>query len=272
MLGFDGDPERASRLRAELVALLDVFPEHIAKPRPPTWFDADELVRNDQFDAILRAHKKDRLAIPIQALRATGTPYHGFECVHPRRLAWFVPSLIASWLDRAPGPWTEPFGAKDVDGIVGSAMTPESEDWEWTDEEAAALAGFFEIALDAALATPLRAPQATAEEVRPREDGVRVWSLHSPSTPLDVLRMARALRVPLEDLVIRWALDPSPLALDHLLEAVYDTTIASKHYLSHEAVADRLGSAFFDATGERQARLSKAETTVRRNIKRRESM
>jgi hypothetical protein len=268
MMGFDGNEDRAAELRGALVGLLEVFPEHLAKPRPPTWFDGDELVRNDQFDAILRAHRKDRLAIPIQALRATGAPYHGFDLIHPRRLAWFAPSLLASWLDRAPGPTEQPFGASDLEAIVSDATTVDGDEWEWTDEEAAALAAFFETALDAALATPLAAPREPEIE-RPREDGVRVWSRHSPSVPLDVLRVARALRVPLDPLVMRWALDPAPLALDHLLEAVYDTSCASKHYLSDEAVADRLGAAFFEATGERQTRLSKAEATVRRNITRR---
>lgn len=270
MIGFDGDPTRAAALRASLVRLLEVFPEHLAKPRPPTGFDADDLVRNDQFDAILRANKKDRLAIPIQALRATGAPYHGFDLVHPRRLAWFVPSLVASWLDRAQGPTTErPFGASDLELIVGDATTADGDEWAWTDDEAAALAAFCAAALAAALGTKLATPREPATE-RPREDGVRVWSLHSPSVPLDVLRVARALRVPLDPLVMQWAKEPTPLALDHLLEAVYDTTVPSKHFLSDEAVADRLGTAFFEATGERQARLSKAEATVRRNITRRE--
>jgi hypothetical protein len=269
MIGFDGDQDRAADLRAALVRLLDVFPEHLAKPRPPTWFDADELARNDQFDAVLRAHKRDRLALPIQALRATGAPYYGFDHVHPRRLAWFVPSLLTSWLDRAPGHAEEPFGSSDIETIVGDATTEDGEDWEWTDDEAAVLASFFESALDAALSTPLASPRQPGIE-RPREDGVRVWSIHSPSVPLDVLRVARALRVPLDPLVTRWALDESPLALDHLLEAVYDTMLASKHFLSDEAVADRLGAAFFEASGERQIRLSKAEVTVRRNIARRE--
>lgn len=269
MIGFDGDPLRAAELRAALIALLSVFPEHLAKPHPPTWFDADELVRNDQFDAILRAHKRDRLALPIQALRASGAPYHGFDLIHPRRLAWFTPSLLASWLDRAPGSTEQPFGASDLEAIVGDATIVGGDEWEWTDDEAAALAAFFEAALAASLATPLAPLRKPAVE-RPREDGVRVWSLHSPSVPLGVLRVAKAMRVPLEPLVVKWTLDPAPLALDHLLEAVYDTSLASKHYLSHESVADRLGAAFFEATGKRQVRLSKAEATVRRNIARRE--
>ncbi|MFO0737200.1 MAG: hypothetical protein U0270_15025 [Labilithrix sp.] len=264
MIGFDGDPERAAELRHALDALLEVFPEHLAKAQPPTWFDADELVRNDQFDAILRAHKKDRLAIPIQALRSTGAPYHNFDLMNWRRLAWFVPSLLASWLDHAPGPADRPFGASDLEAIVAAGV-------EWTEEEATALETFFEAALDAALATPLPPPRAP-DEARPREDGIRVWSLHYPSIPLEVLRVARTLHVDLDLLVARWALTPSELALEHLLEAVYDPTVASKHYLAHEAVADRLGEAFFEATGEHQARLSKAEATVRRNIARREDV
>ena len=268
MIGFDGRPDLAAGLRGALAGLLTVFPEHLAKPRPPTWFDGDELQRNDHFDAILRAHKKDRLAIPIQALRATGAPYHGFDFVHPRRLAWFVPSLLASWLDRAPGPGDAPFGALDLERIVGDATVVAGDSGLWTDEESLALQAFFRVALDAALETPLRlAPEPTFE--RPREDGVVVWSLCSPSVPLDVLRVANALRVPVDPLVNQWATDPSPLALDHLLEAVYDPHVASKHYLSYEAVADRLGEAFFEATDERQLRLSKAEVTVRRNIARR---
>lgn len=247
---------------------MEVFPEHLAKARPPTWFDADELVRNDHFDAILRAHRKERLALPIQALRAAGAAYHGFDRMHLRRLAWFVPSLLASWLDRAPGPGAEPFGAGDLEVILGGTTAADDDDGEWTDEEAAALAVFFETALDAALATPL-AEARVPEIERPREDGVRIWSLHSPSVPLDLLRVARAFAAPLEPIVVRWALDPAPLALDHLLEAVFDTTLPAKHYLSHEAVADRLGDAFFEASGERALRLSKAEATVRRNIARR---
>ena len=271
MNGFAGNEALAGELQAALLVLLDVFPEHLAKPRPPMWFDADALARNNQFDAILRAHRKDRLAIPIQALRAAGAPYHGFDLIDPRRLAWFVPSLLASWLRRAPGAGEEPFGARDLEELVGAAVPEEGDDWAWTCEEEAALGSFFEIALDAALATSLPPPRAPPV-ARPHEDGVRVWSLHSPSVPLGVLRVGKALRTPLEPLVIQWSLDASSLALDHLLEAVYDTTLPSKRFLSEEAVADRLGAAFFEATGERQLRLSKAEATVRRNIARREDV
>lgn len=262
MNGFDGDSTTEAALRASLVGLLEVFPEHLAKARPPTWFDPEELVRNDQFDAILRAHKKDRLALPIVALRAAGAPYHNFTSVHPRRLAWFVPSLLAAWLVAAE------VGASDLEAMIEDA-TIVDEEWQWTDAEAAALASFFATALAAALVTDLR-PAHEPEVARPLENGVRVWSVHSPSVPLDVLRVAKALRVPLEPLVTQWTEDPAPLALDHLLEAVYDSTVRTKHYLSYEAVADRLAAAFFEATGERQVRLSKAEVTVRRNIARRE--
>ena len=266
MRGFEGDPGRMAALRAALVGLLDVFPQHLPKPQHPTWFEADELVRNEQFDAILRAHKKDRLAIPIEALRATGSPHHGFERMHPRRLAWFVPSLLASWLDRAPSRTHDAFGADEIEDIAANVA---DDDWELTHAEADALEAFFLLALDAALATPLP-PAREPALARPLEDGVRVWSLHSPSVLLEVLRVARALRVSVGPLVYRWTEDPTALALDHLLEAVYDTVIPAKHLLAWESVADRLGEAFFHATGERQQRLSKAEATVRRNIARRD--
>lgn len=269
MLGFDGNPDLAKALRDALVGLFDTFPAHLAKPHPPAPFEAAELATNERFDAILRAYKRDRLGLPIQALRAIGAPYYGLERAHPRRLAWFVPSLLASWLDRAPGPGNAPFGVADLEAIVDDAEDLESDGWDWTDDEHAALAAFFAVALAAALATPLRDALATDEPTRPREDGIAVWSVHSPSVPLDVLRIAKALRAPLEPLVRQWAADPAPLALDHLVEAIYDTKTASKHFLSDEAVADRLAEAFFEATGERQQRLSKAEVTVRRNIARR---
>ena len=264
MIGFDGDPLLLATVRTALRALLEVFPEHLPKARRSEWTEGAEAVRNEQFDAILRTYRKDRLGIPIQALRATGDTVHGFELMHLRRLAWFVPSLLASWLDRAPGPGAEPFGASDLEEMLGAALDEEA----FTDDEDAALAAFFETVLDAALATPLHEPHEPAVP-RPLEDGVRVWSLCSPSVPLDVLRVARAFRVPLDPLVARWSLDPAPRALDHLLEAAFDTALPAKHFLSDEAVADRLGEAFFGATGERALRLSKAEAMVRRNIVRR---
>lgn len=265
--GFDGDSDKEAELRARLSALLDAFPEHLEKSRPPTWYEPEELARNAQFDAILRAHKKDRLAIPIQALREVNAAYHGFLFIQPPRLVWFVPSILAAWLDGQPSP-RGVFGPSDIESIIRDML---DEDWEWTDEQAAALGEFFDAALDAALATPLR-PARAEPSTRSLEDGIRVWSLHSPSVPLDVLRVAKVLRIDLDPLIQRWAFDESPLAFDHLLEAVYDVDTAAKHFLAHEAVAHRLGEAFFETTGERQARVSKAEATVRRNIGRREDI
>lgn len=264
--GFEGDAERALALRAALEELLEVFPQHLAKARYPRWLDADERAQNEQFDAIVRAHKKNRLAIPIEALRASSAPYHGFAQMPPRRLAWFVPSVLASWLDGAPSRSHETFGAYEIEDIAANVA---DDRWEWEPEEDTALARFFERALDAALVTPLR-PAREPELERPLEDGVRVWSLHSPSIPLDVLRIAKALRVSTGPLVYRWTVDPTPLALDHLVEAVYDTLTPSKRWLAWESVADRLADAFFETTGERQLRISKAEKTVRRNIARRD--
>jgi hypothetical protein len=263
LVGFDGDADKAARLRATLLVVARVFPEHLAKPQPPTWFDPEEIAQNDQFDAIVRAHKKDRLAIPIQALLRTGAPYHNFTMMHARRLAWFVPTLLAGWLDRAG----DDVGAGDIETICESTTIVEGDDWGWTDDETATLASFFEAALEAALATPLPPPRAPD---RPLEDGVQVWSFHAPSLPLEVLRVAQAMRIDIEPLVCAWATDEGTLTLDHLLEAVFDPTTSAKHQLAHDAVADRLGEAFFAATGERAVRLSKAEKNIRRWIARRE--
>jgi hypothetical protein len=262
LVGFDGDAEKAARLREALLEVARVFPEHVAKSRPPTWFDPEEIARNDQFDAIVRAHKKDRLALPIQALLRTGATYHNFDLMHARRLAWFVPTLLSAWLDRAGGD----VSADDIERIFESTQIVEGSDWEWSDDETAALTSFFSAALDAALATPL---PPRREPGRPLEDGVQVWSFHAPSVPLEVLRVAQTMRVEIDSLVLAWTDCEGPLALDHLVEAIFDPTTSAKHRLSHESVADRLGEAFFDATGERAVRLSKAEKNVRRWIARR---
>lgn len=262
LASFDGDPEKAARVREALLVVTRVFPEHLAKSRTPTWFHSHEIEQNDQFDAIVRAHKKDRLTIPIQALVRTGSPYHNFDLMHARRLAWFVPTLLAAWLDRAAGA----VGAGDIEPILARTAIVEGDHWAWSDDETAALESFFGAALDAALATRLPPPRAPD---RPLEDGVQVWSFHAPSVPLDVLRVAQAMRVDIEPLVLAWANGEGGLVLDHLLEAVFDPTTSAKHRLAHEAVAERLGEAFFEATGERAVRLSKAERNVRRWIARR---
>lgn len=263
MIGFDGSPGLAAQLEAGLARLVTVFPEHLAKPTPPAPFEPHQAARNDQFDAIVRAHKRDRLALPIQALIWTGAPHHGFEQMHLRRLAWFVPTMLAAWLERRIGANDLRFGPDDLERILGSTI--EVEGWlPWTQEEYDALQAFFAIAIDAALATALPPAQPSR---RPLEDGIAVWSDHGPSVPLEVLRVARMLELPREPLVARWVAEPS---LDHLLEGVLDPTTSAKHVLAEEAVADRLGEAFFSASGERALRISKAEKNVRRWIARRD--
>jgi len=269
MIGFDGDRHHAERLSEALGRVLRVFPEHLAHARPPTSFEPEEIAKNHHFDAMVRAHKKDRLALPVQALLWTGAPYHNFERMHARRLAWFVPSFLAAWLARAEGAGGERLLPGDIARIVESTMGVEGHDALWSEEEAATLDTFFQAALDAALATPL--PPARADLVeRPLKDGLHVWSRHAPSVPLEVLRCARALIVPTEPLVLAWVGRRDALALDHLLEAVFDPTTPAKRYLAHEPVADRLAEAFFAGRGERAVRLSKAENHVRRWITRRE--
>ena len=150
MTGFDGDEVREAALREALVGLLAVFPEHLPKRHHPEGFEPAELLRNDRFDAIVRAHRNERLALPIEALRSTGAPHDAFDRMPARRFAWFVPSLLASWLDGAPSRTRDRFGANEIEAVAAGV------DVAWTDEEAAALEAFFVLALDAALSTPLR--------------------------------------------------------------------------------------------------------------------
>lgn len=279
MIGFEGDGgDQAWRARVHeaLAVVLGTFPEHVDKPKHPTWFEPHEIAENELFDAIVRSHKKNRLALPMRAVLGVGAPYHGFSMMHARRLAWFVPSMLAAWLDRGVEWELSDFTTYDLERITAGTEIVAGDSWAWTDEETAALATFFDAALSAALATPLRAASpasaAARERARPREDGIDVWSRYAPSVPLDVIRAARALRVEIEPLVAAWVSAPSALALDHLLEAVFDPTVPAKRFLADERVADRLGDAFFTAEGERALRLSKAEVHVRRWIVRREDM
>lgn len=266
--GWGGDEACLALVEERLALVLATFPEHLDKARPPTWFEPEDIAKNDHFDAILRAHKRNRLAVPVKALLGAGARYHGFENMHLRRLAWFVPSLLAAWLDR-PGHDDPALPTRDLERICASTAEVEGAWWAWTDDEAAALATFFDAVLSASLATPLP-PAREPDAPRPLEDGIRVWSLHAPSTPLDTLFGARALRVPLEPLVIAWVNAEDALALDHLLEAVFDPTVPAKKVLAEESVAERLADAFFETEGERALRLSKAEKHVRRWISRRE--
>lgn len=55
-----GHPGLVARIREALLAVASTFPEHLAKSQPPTWFEPTEMAQNELFDALVRAHKKDR--------------------------------------------------------------------------------------------------------------------------------------------------------------------------------------------------------------------
>lgn len=245
MYGFAGETSRAEELATELHRLLAVFPRYIAKPITPTWFDPDEVRRNEQFDAILRAHKKDRLALPIAALQATGSTYHNFSWMHLRRLAWFVPSLLSTWLEEVPTP-SDPFARTTnavftIERILGDTAIVERHDWKWTSEEEAALASFFDAALRAALATPLETSAGRAVET---------------------LRVAAAMHIPVTPLVEAWMNERTELAEEQLLAALTGQPWDARRLLVHEKTVGRLRDAFFGANGLRAARLSDAEALV----------
>lgn len=215
-----------------------MFPQYLAKPRCPTWFDSEEVRRNDHFDAIVRAHKKDRLTIPIAALQATGSPYHDFHLMHLRRLAWFVPSLLSMWLeDGSSGLFT----IETIEGILRDTAIVEGADWRWLSEEEAALGSFFDAALRAALATPVE---------------------HSAGRAVETLRVAAAMHIPVTPLIEVWMGEHTELAEEHLLAALADQQHDARCLLVHEKTVERLREAFFRADGVRARGLSAAEGLV----------
>jgi hypothetical protein len=273
VFGFDGDPSRLARLREELSRVHDAFPRHLEKALPPAWFDAEDMARNQRFDAIVRAHKNNRLELPIVAIQHEGTPYHNFSLMHLRRLAWFVPSLLAAW-SRADSSF--PFGrlrGRELTSILASTEIVEGPDWSWTTSEVAALSSFFEAALLAALATPLvRAEPASVRKLQALQDSGRVIEalelaadLDSTSAgrALETLDLAAAMHVPDAPLADAWANEPTTLAEDHVLVALDDALPDRRPLLARASVADRLSHAFFEATGERAEKLSAAEALVR---------
>lgn len=271
MIGFDGDATRSTALWKALEGVLDAFPEHLAKPINPTWFDPDEVERNKRFDAIVRAHKHKRLRIPIAALLCEGAPYHGFDLMHLRRLAWFVPSLLAAWLEAAPKSPLGRFLASDV-GRIFSDVDVEGDAWTWTESEAAALASFCDAALLAALATPLRPPPAGTETIE-HAPGVALLEallerqLREQGRALETIELAAALRVPIRPLVTRWMDDPRPDTLDHLV-APFRSIRADEaaRLLAYDAVDDRLARAFLDASGACAEEIARAEALIHEQL------
>src|SRR5262249_50706578 len=145
-----------------------------------------------QFDAIVRAHEKERLAMPIAALEASGAPYHNFLFMHLRRLAWFVPSLLSMWLDAPPALTT-------IGPILRAAAGLEVDAWRWEPREEAALGSFFDVVLRAVLATPVEAAAGRA---------------------LETVRLAAAMHVSVTPLLETWMSERATLAEDHLLAAL----------------------------------------------------
>jgi len=250
MIGFDGDSARRARLRTELEAVLAAFPIHVEKSRPPTWLDPDEVARNDRFDAIVRAHVKDRLRLPVVALSLEGTPYHNFSLIHLRRLAWFVPSLLATWLDAPPAFPLGRFTARGMAWIFEDMEIVEGKGWAWNERETNALASFFEAALSAALATPAPPPPADPFDTLP----VRAF---------ETVVLAEIMHVPTAPLVEAWVRERTAIADAHLAAAFDGDAHLASRLLAHGGFLERLETAFFASEGERASRLSAAVEMLR---------
>lgn len=250
MIGFDGDHARVARLRAELEAVLAAFPPYAEKSASPTWFDPEEVAMNDRFDAIVRAHVKDRLRLPVVALSLEGAAYHNFLFMHLRRLAWFVPSLLAAWLAAPPAFPMGRFTARSIARILQDTEIVEGKEWAWSPTEAAALASFFDAAISAALATPAPPPPADPFDVL-------------PARAFETVQLAEIMHVPTKPLVEAWVRERTPLADGQLADAFDRDAHLAARLLLHGGFLDRLEAAFFASEGERAKRLSLAVELVR---------
>lgn len=250
MIGFDGDEARSRHLRAELDAVLAAFPRYLEKSRAPTWFDPGEIAMNDRFDAIVRAHAKDRLRLPVVALSREGATYHNLSFTHLRRLAWFVPSLLAAWLEAPPAFLLGRFAATSIKQFFEDMEIVEGKVWGWNEGEAAALASFFDAALSAALATPGPPPPADPFDAL-------------PPRAFETVRLAEIMHVPTRPLVEAWVRDRSPISDAHAADAFDGDARVASRLLAHPGFLERLEAAFFGSEGQRASRLSAAIEMLR---------
>jgi hypothetical protein len=199
--------------------------------------------------------------------------------MHLRRLAWFIPSLLAAWLEAGPRYPFGRFNAADIARILSDTAIIEGDTWAWTEKEAAALGSFFEAALLAALATPLR-PAMPSEELERRRAGDLTGAsaaasleadvereMHELGRALETIELAFAMHVPIEPLVERWMAEPQREALEHLLAGFRSARAdEAAGLLAFEVVGDRLAKAFLVASGPLADEIARAEALVQERL------
>jgi hypothetical protein len=280
MRGFEGSPDHVAHLRVALDAVDAVFPPYAEEGVIDPWgvVYPEDLVAPRRVDGIVRAWKKRRLELPLEALGGFGTTANAvFVRYSLRRFAFFVPTLLAAW--------TAPSGVVETSwlcGLVGAARHDEElvrheATRTWTGDELSALETFFDAALAAALGTDIVAPDAELDVVAAVMRQLRLGSVDRGSTRRavasvdvaeDVLLVAAAFGLSSERLVDAWFRAAEPFAEKHLLLAAaagrelpdppWDDTNRAR-------LADRVAQAFFAARESNDVeRLSLVEQRVRR--------
>jgi hypothetical protein len=192
------DPDRAALLQRRLVELDAAFPARLEAAAAlcvycegPAFEEPEQRVRS-----LVRAWKGRRLELPVQALLRESLG-HGPAVVHGslRRLAFFLPALIAGWL-RDPSE----VSLEELVQLVQEAEAAEAtyrgrSPACWSAGERDALSSLFLALLRAQLSSPESDPGAT-------------------------LSTSCALRVPVDPLIEGWLEDRTRTAEDHLLAAV----------------------------------------------------
>lgn len=295
MDGFDGSAARRAQLTAAVHDLDAVFPDvaerGVVEPYALTY--PEDTAREHAADAIYRAWKKRRLEMPLGAFTtATWSAQDAFVRYSVRRLAFFVPRLLADWVE-PDGLTTTRWLFELVDeaerraralALRGEAAAPaptpapaQAQAQGWTREELEALARFFAAAMSAALATERKRPEDPMRLVeRALQLASTEYSTPSPprlrlvNVPEEVLTLAARFGVAVDPLVDGLLAEETDIADGYLVEiATAEELPASPPWTDDllRRLADHLGARFFAATDPAHAkRFSDAEQHLRARI------
>jgi hypothetical protein len=192
------DLDRVALVQRRLAELDAAFPARLESAEAlcvccegPAFEEPEQRVRS-----IVRAWKGRRLELPVQALLRESLG-HGSAMVHCslRRLACFLPALIAAWLRHPPEVSLGEVVLLIQEAEAGEATYRRQSPACWSAGERDALTAIFLAVLRAQLSSPESDPCAT-------------------------LSGACALRVPADPLIEGWLEDETRTAEDHLLAAV----------------------------------------------------
>jgi hypothetical protein len=274
--------DECANLAAALAQLDAVFPRAAERgevdrytPRYP-----EDVALDRHADAVYRAWKHRRLEMPLGAFAPSRWAQDIFVRYSIRRLAFFVPALLADWV-AAEGLTDAPWQIALIEEAERreTAMRGDAAR-RFTDEEQRALACFFDAALRVALAHGSQRVGVAKEPVDAAEMFSRWWALphgescsptayrpRSASSAESVIELATFYHVPIDPLFDVWLGDASRVAEQQLLDTVVaDVPLRPPVWtpVRIERAADHLARRFFDETDREWAeRLSSAEAITR---------